>query len=32
METKNAIGKETMDFVFLDDKKHGIGHIYKLDG
>ena len=32
METKNAIGKKTMDFVFLEGKKHGIGHMYKPDG
>ena len=27
-----AMGKKTMDFVFLNGKKHGIGHMYKPDG
>lgn len=32
LTTMYAMGKKTMDFVFLEGKKHGIGHMYKPDG
>ena len=32
LTTMYAMGNKTMDFIFVDGKKHGVGHMYKPDG
>ncbi|WP_243718092.1 toxin-antitoxin system YwqK family antitoxin [Pedobacter changchengzhani] len=32
LTTMFAMGNKTMDFMFVDGKKHGIGHMYKPNG